>query len=144
MPAPADRRRRAWDPGAPLPGFRSRARGAPRTPLRRVSTSTPGDGRSSVAPYLLLDPQRPMATDEGAKHAVTNVDWSASLALAPGCDPLGFCASVKCAFNKSMAGADRASDGGSAITMCTKSAMAASGFALDHCFTPGSGFAVSM
>jgi len=69
-----------------------------------------------------LSPHIPIPIADGARHAVTNVERSASVADAP-CA----CACVKCDFKICVAAALRASDAVSAISVDTKSAMAASG-----------------
>ena len=59
------------------------------------------------------------------------VDLRASDAVAP-----WLMAVAKCWVSSVVAGAARESDGTSPMTMETKSAIAPSGFALDHCVTP--------
>src|SRR3954469_4954660 len=73
-----------------------------------------------------------MPMDDGARHAATNVDLSASDADAPCC-----LAASKCARRIVLAGAVRASFDVSAITVETKSAIAASGCDDDHFFAFG-------
>ena len=68
-----------------------------------------------------------------------NVDFRESGADAPDC-----IAAWKCAWRTRVAGAERESDGGSAMTIETKSSMAASGWVLDHATAPGLGLATSM
>src|SRR5713226_9321241 len=73
-----------------------------------------------------------METADGARHAATNVDLRAS----PAVDPC-WVAAVKCPLRSVVAFADRGSLGTSPMTMPTKSPIAASGSALDHCLTLG-------
>src|SRR5262245_31429851 len=69
-----------------------------------------------------------MDTADGDRHATTKVDCRASVGVTPGCAS----ADVKWDLSSAAAGAARESDGPSAITVPTKSAMAASGALLDH------------
>ena len=77
--------------------------------------------------------------EEGARHATTNVDFSASEALTPLCT-----AAAKCASSAVTEGADRGSEGVSAMMVCTKSATAACGSVLTQCFAVGVSGGASM
>src|SRR3954465_15093273 len=81
---------------------------------------------SMAAPYI------PMPMNDGDRHAATNVDFSASEAVWPAC-----IAAWKCDVRIELACAARGSDDVSAMTVDTNSAIAASGFALDHALAPG-------
>src|SRR4051812_36898795 len=74
----------------------------------------------------------PMETADGALQATTNVERRASV----GVTPLSESAVVKCDFKSICAGAARASEAVSPITLPTKSEMAASGRALVQLVTP--------
>src|SRR5262249_53577350 len=82
--------------------------------------------------HLCISPHNPIEMAEGAMQATMNVDFSASAAPAP-------CAIavLKCPWSSVVACAVRGSEEVSAIRGATKSAMAASGSALDHSLTPG-------
>src|SRR5689334_729561 len=73
-----------------------------------------------------------MPMNDGDRHAATKVDRSESFAVAPDC-----MAEVKCDVRMVLACAARASEGGNAMMVDTKSAIAASGCVLDHCLAPG-------
>src|SRR5581483_1492829 len=112
--------------GSPVASERSPMAPGPKSSepiaLRREIIASP------LSSIFALANQSPIEIADGARHAVTKVDFSAFEALAPCC----FIAAEKCAFRRSVAGAARGSDGTRPMIVATKSAIAASGSVLDQ------------